>query len=66
MKKKILVFVMMIFAGIILFSSGVTSSAAASASFYSKARAYGFNISEDYEPIYMSDFKELEAIVFEK
>ena len=51
MKKKILVFVMMIFAGIILFSSGVTSSAAASASFYSKAIAYDFNISEDYEPI---------------
>ena len=66
MKKKILVFVMMIFAGIILFSSGVTSSAAASASFYSKVRAYGFNISEDYEPIYMSDFKELEKSYYEK
>lgn len=65
MKKKILVFVGILFVGIMLFSFGVNSNAA-SESFYSKASAYGFNISEDYEPVYMTDFKELESSYYEK
>lgn len=63
MKKNFLVLVVMLLA-VILFSFGVKSNAD-SISFYSKARSYGFNISEDYEPYYMDDFKELEHSYYE-
>lgn len=56
---------MMFFVGFMVFSSGVKSSAATSTSFYTKASAYGFDISEDYEPVYMNDFKQVEYSYYE-
>lgn len=57
MNKKIFAIIMMALVWVIYVSCGVNSYAV-SEGFYSKANAYGFNISIDYEPGYMDDFKE--------